>query len=68
MCMQFTLVLVASLLLGTNANQAAKPDAKLQQVAKATVVSLENATITISPEVKISLRPVKTAQGVRLTS
>jgi hypothetical protein len=65
--MQVTLTLVASLLLGTGPGVPTEPATKAQKdVENATVVILENATITISPETKFSIHPVKTEQGKRV--
>ncbi len=67
MGMQFMSVLVAGLLLGADPGMPVETVAQAQKdPAKATVVVTENATITISPGTKISCRPVKTGQGMRV--
>lgn len=63
MGMQVALALAAGLLIG---NGPGAPTEPAQKVENATVVIMENATITISPGTKISVRQVKTEHGKRI--
>ena len=65
---RITLVLVAILLVGVAAvnKTGAVDETAPNKAVKETVVVAKDVAVTISPEVKLNLRSVKTAQGMKV--
>jgi len=65
---RMNLVLVATLLVGVGAvnKTSAVDDIAPNMPVKGTVVVAKDVEVTISPEIKLNLRSVKTAQGIKV--